>query len=121
SSGYMPSNSPPTPPTTPQQTASTRALTRNPSHSLTPSNLVKNDFSSIFNNKMAESCKEASLPISLSSPNHINPCDSHHGGHFAEPNSNWSRFVESHSFYSPSDALSSTSQSLVNESSNLLT
>lgn len=119
SSGYLASSSPPTPPTTPQQISS-RAQARHSSHStLAPSNLVKSEFS-LFNARMAaDGCKDANLQISLSSPNHLSPCEPHSSSHFSEPNSNWSRFVESHTFYS-SDALSSSSPNLMNEPSNLL-
>ena len=121
SSGYLPSSSPPTPPTTPQQISSTRSQARHPSHPLVPSSLVKNEFASLIHTRMSETCKEANLPLSLSSSNHLGPsCESHHGSHFSEPNSNWSRFVESHSFYT-TDALSSSSPNLMSESSNLLT
>ncbi|KAJ6220083.1 hypothetical protein RDWZM_005895 [Blomia tropicalis] len=146
SSGYMPSSSPPTPPTTPQQQQQQQqqmsrmnqnrhhhhnSHSHHPTtHSVNPSNLVKSEFSSLFANaRMADQCKDANLPISLSSPNHIGAgCDSHHGSnHFTEPNTNWSRFMESHTFYS-SDPLSTTTTSattnstgLMSEPSNLLT
>lgn len=115
SNGYMPS-SPPTPPTTPQQMLSNRSQVRQQTHSV--HNSGKSQFSPLAR-ITSESGKDSNIAVSVASQSHLQAYESHHGSHFADANSNWSRFMESHSFY-PSEALATSPSSIINESTNLL-